>query len=1242
MFFKYTIPLFLLSAAAWADPQARLLHDVSELNILTAPATRSELPYNYSYVGRNAQIDTVKVLAIRVEFQPDDDLNTTGNGRFGIWDGIDSVHSVNDKKERKWYSDGTYKYDLLEHDSLFVAEKLEYLANYYKKISNDKLSIEYEVFPPGKSAKSAYKLPLKMALYSPGNKKSDETYTSFNERVTRRLMEFVGDAVHYSSEGVTVKDTVKSPFEKIVTLEDGTLWEVDAQGNPSRKVVVLIVHAGASNLTDGYKNSPSDLTDNFINETKIRHFYKYSDIFGDKADTLNGRYGFKFTGYKDSPYIVSELMMISETSNQDSINYGTHGILVNQFARQIGIPDLFATNTGATGIGQMGIMDFEGYSSGNGFIPPYPSAWTRLYMGWDSPEVVLPGNSMDLKAVGTSTENTMAIVPINSHEYWLVENRQRNLTNDASLFTYDTLDGIEYIDADSAINFAKVVDSVTPGSKTIMSTQSQDIGIFGSGIAVWHIDESIIKNRIEYNFINSDSSYRAVSLEEADGIFDIGMPFQGFSGVSRDNGGAEDLFPHTNNYHKSSAPSDTRKSMSPVTSPGTQSNDGGNSYLTLDFGVSTSGITEKYLFARNSEDDNKFYKYFVTNYVDSTVTLTVGSSADLSIQPSLNWPAQMAPVPHFDPLPMDISLNSKKEVIYLDSLGYIYVFNEEGTLLPDSSKTASFGGVSFSYSDSIPNSYCFGTQSGPNLLIPNSTGAIYSYSTIVEGGEISRTSLSTGFPLTTPIVVAESGRWYVGTGTGSILIGENGTVIDTVKLNSQSPVNSLSLNGNQLYAVSESSEVSVIENKNVIKSLQISTLTKVPVFPPFKMVSGDLNSDKVVELAIVDSKQGLFLLQWDESNTQLYPHEQNSFQQFPNDWAGTFHRDTGRAKLPSNGAYPALSDVNGDGNVEIIVPGTNGLYAFSHRGIIIPGWPAFLNRPNWLQRHSVYGSPVTVKDSDDKLLTLFATPSGDNLTYEAAKIVETKTDPNNSGKYVAYYKMSDDMIGYQDSLDSMYLFDTLLDQGDSIIFPFIMPGGLIDARNSVAKRPDTLIATNTIAAATFSPWPITMGSPSKNSPLFVTNSAGEHLLYGSNKTGNVYQWKLSSDIVSQGVWSMTGGNSSRTFSMSGVETAGDGSATLNSFYTYPNPVRIIDNSPAQVSFRYELGQDAQKALLTIYTVDGRTVLRKELPTGVGVNEYTLTDLSRFGSAVYTCRLEVTFNSDSAVKFWKMAVLRGRK
>ncbi len=85
--------------------------------------------------------------------------------------------------------------------------------------------------------------------------------------------------------------------------------------------------------------------------------------------------------------LIDEIMMVSETSNQDSINWGIHGILVNQVARQLGIPDLYSTMSGVSAVGAFCIMDFAGYSAANGFIPPWPSAWVRAFMGWDQPVV---------------------------------------------------------------------------------------------------------------------------------------------------------------------------------------------------------------------------------------------------------------------------------------------------------------------------------------------------------------------------------------------------------------------------------------------------------------------------------------------------------------------------------------------------------------------------------------------------------------------------------------------------------------------------------------------------------------------------------------------------------------------------------------------------------------------------------------------------------------------------------------
>ena len=148
------------------------------------------------------------------------------------------------------------------------------------------------------------------------------------------------------------------------------------------KTVFLIFHAGASYLTDGGadgstgRNTPSDMIDAFIDRSWFDHVRRQPETFDRPAVKVKGASG-------DS-IAISELMLCSETSNQDGLNWGIQGILANQMARQLGIPDLFSTSSGASAIGAFCIMDFAGYSAGNGFIPPYPSAWVRAFVGWDN------------------------------------------------------------------------------------------------------------------------------------------------------------------------------------------------------------------------------------------------------------------------------------------------------------------------------------------------------------------------------------------------------------------------------------------------------------------------------------------------------------------------------------------------------------------------------------------------------------------------------------------------------------------------------------------------------------------------------------------------------------------------------------------------------------------------------------------------------------------------------------------
>ena len=74
----------------------------------------------------------------------------------------------------------------------------------------------------------------------------------------------------------------------------------------------------------------------------------------------------------------------AEVLLQLSIN----GMVTAQIGSHIGLPDLFNTETGESGIGRFGLMDGAGIFAYNGLFPPELSAWEKIHMGWaDSFEV---------------------------------------------------------------------------------------------------------------------------------------------------------------------------------------------------------------------------------------------------------------------------------------------------------------------------------------------------------------------------------------------------------------------------------------------------------------------------------------------------------------------------------------------------------------------------------------------------------------------------------------------------------------------------------------------------------------------------------------------------------------------------------------------------------------------------------------------------------------------------------------
>ena len=110
-----------------------------------------------------------------------------------------------------------------------------------------------------------------------------------------------------------------------------------------------------------------------------------------------------------------------------------NGILTASFGSFLGLPDLFNTNTGKTAIGRFGLMDGQSIFSFNGLFPPEPSAWEKVYLGLVNPITISSGEAnVKIKTSSgntTNTDSTMYKVLINSREYFLIENRNRDYLN---------------------------------------------------------------------------------------------------------------------------------------------------------------------------------------------------------------------------------------------------------------------------------------------------------------------------------------------------------------------------------------------------------------------------------------------------------------------------------------------------------------------------------------------------------------------------------------------------------------------------------------------------------------------------------------------------------------------------------------------------------------------------------------------------------------------------------------------
>ncbi len=458
-----------------------------------------------------------------VQFAADTDTKTTGTGRFLLAARPDSV------------------IDAPPHDRAYFEQHMTFLANYFRKVSRGKLLIV------GTVVDSVYTLSAKMEAYSPRPGGSDSVLANL-ARDTWTLVESSGKVADFS-----------------------------------RYQCFVVFHAGAGrdvDLVSLYQADPTPLDIPSI-------------TLGPGA--FKKAYGPAYPGIpvQGGAFHITNTCILPETESRELptvtgsvyLELGINGLLCASIGSYLGLPDLFDTRTGSSGIGRFGLMDGQGIFSFSGVFPPEPSAWEKMALGWVTPVDVPPGTSV-LRIPAHSTPDTVYRVRFSPTEYYLLENRNRDPQRNGQSVT-SVLNGVvrtQYFrrdttgfDAYDISALAGVITDVEDLDWSLPGGTGEDGEWFDGGVLIWHIDEAVIRAGLADNTVNADPERRGVDVEEADGSQDIGQTYEGIfaAGAGSEAGTALDF------WFKGSASPVNTNAFSATTFPDTRSNNGSASHVSI-------------------------------------------------------------------------------------------------------------------------------------------------------------------------------------------------------------------------------------------------------------------------------------------------------------------------------------------------------------------------------------------------------------------------------------------------------------------------------------------------------------------------------------------------------------------------------------------------------------------------------------------------------------------------------------
>jgi M6 family metalloprotease-like protein len=443
------------------------------------------------------------LLVLLIDFQEDDNPQTTGNGKF-ILDG----------------SDYEIPFGKPPHNYEFFSAHMEALRYYYQAVSFGQFDLFYDIYPkPTQNQEfNTYTLPQEMAYYNQLDASPEIMIARFEEYFTNALTTADNDP-----------EIDFSKYEHVMFIHAGSDWQHDVLGDTPKDMPSFFIQIGEGKefvtsqgiIIDSACNVPSMITQDI--RQVGNDFYGYGLINAVIAHEFGHSLGFV-----------------------DLYN-------VKTFRPAVGYYDIMDSGgSGYFAYSQFSEIDeIEKYYMIEGGVPTLPGVWSRLLvpqwkeyfeeMGFlRSVEDLLLDTSITLQPSSQKptfiTNNPYFIkVPLSNDEYILIENRQVDPNGDGGTSFVGTLpvtpNSTDYrvllypsslLPGDSSPNYE--YDFFLPGWFTT------DGSALGGGLLVWHIDDKIIyqNDNFSNNSVNTVYSKRGVRIIEADNIQDIGNPYSYF------------------------------------------------------------------------------------------------------------------------------------------------------------------------------------------------------------------------------------------------------------------------------------------------------------------------------------------------------------------------------------------------------------------------------------------------------------------------------------------------------------------------------------------------------------------------------------------------------------------------------------------------------------------------------------------------------------------------------------------